>query len=94
MVRSNLGAIRAGRDEIVRLWAEAALEVQPKRCRECKALVYRPGEGDAGWAFCEFLYCPFRTDRAAKDFKGWDGWPGKLAEGRRAKVLAENPAAE
>lgn len=100
MVRSNLDVIRGQREAVVRLWRELAVEgPPPKRCRECAATVYRPGEArGSAWAFCEFRFCPFRMDPRALDFRASEYQQQKLAEGRaayrRALGLDDEPIPE
>jgi len=100
MVLSNGPAIRAAIDRLPALWAEAAVEkaVTAQRwseCGECKAAVAVPkawrAKGDIGWAFCESLFCPYRTDAKATAFRK-DAWQMKeLARQRQVKALADDP---
>lgn len=102
MVRNNGPAIRAALDRLPALWAEESVKkpTPPRRwseCGECRAAVavpraWRAKEG-IGWAFCESLFCPYRTDGRATAFRK-DGWQmRRLADQRRAKRLADDPTA-
>lgn len=97
MVRNNLDAIRANRDEITRLWAELAAEssLLVLTCKECKALVLDPSEGAVSrWAFCESTYCPYRLDDTARRAQQrWlkpaeQTWRERLEQQRRTRAIA------
>lgn len=93
---SHLEAIRADAAGVVALWPEVAAEVAAEPlvlvCKECKSLVLDPEQGSVSrWTFCEYPSCPYRTDDAARAFKNSEYQQRRLAEGRRAKALADDP---
>lgn len=111
-VRGSLPAIQDRRDEFLAAWqAEAGGpgRAETVRCPECTGLVtgVEPARQDRlhdpraeylGWAFCESLYCPYRTDERAGRYQQRHHPPGvrrdwreKLEKQRRVRRMAGNP---
>lgn len=69
-VRRSLPLVRDHRDEFVATWMrEAGSEPDPVRCAECRSWVFRKPGGVLAWAYCEYLWCPGRTDARASEFQ-------------------------
>lgn len=109
---AGLDLLSANRDDVAAVWRDVATAgSEPVPCTGCGAMVWGvplarqdvkvdPHAEYIGWAFCESLYCPFRTDERAAVFQQRHRRPGeerdwveRLAAQFQARHRAENPDA-
>jgi hypothetical protein len=74
-VKGALPLIRDHRADFLRVWGEVAIVEggEPRRCGACRGWVFTVPK-EVTWAFCESLYCPFRTDARAREFQRVERW--------------------
>jgi len=74
-VRSSLPLVRDHRAEFLAVWTEVAVLEggEPRRCGACRGWVFKVPQ-EVTWAFCESLYCPFRSDQRARTFQRNERW--------------------
>jgi hypothetical protein len=86
-VRRSLPLVRDHRDDFVRVWSEiAGGEMDPVRCAECRGWVFWTPRGTLAWAYCEYLWCPGRTDERAAEFQQRH-YPPHVRRTWRARML-------
>lgn len=89
--RQSLDVLAEHRHDVARVWMEVATEApDPVRCVECRSWVFCQPEGRA-WAYCEYLFCPGRTDEKASRFQSRTGWRKEVQRQFQVKRLADDP---